>query len=619
MQAKSCSPLVTALLLGLSAVVGFAQVRNPEAVRWYNAGVMEKDVAKALTAYETAVRLDSTFVEALFVLGFSYNNQKDFVSAERYLSRAARLAPVNMKNSFKVKIYYELANAQYGKGDLNASEQALRKALSLAKDSKLKTNVTFKLARLLCQQNRMLEALTELKAQRQEDLKNKDSFDSFIALIEKEIAAAQTPQAAQAESTGALAAAPATAAEPSADSQRAALPAVTLKETPAAAEAKQTPEELYQQAVALEAENNFEMAQAAYEALLQRMPNFKDARLRLQSTQRRLLEKQIALEVEQKYTEGLTALKASDWLGAITAFERVLELRPDYSEVSQHLVEAKRRLNQENTEEVLARYYGEGLSAMRRGDLGRCLVAFEKVRRLDPNYREVGALLAQVESEIQNQRLASMTPATLLSSSTTVDSLYDAALRFMQENEWKQAVVTLEKLRILAPSNSEITRLLAQARMNLSFLEADMASVDARNETRRVLTTAGMLIAIILVPVLCVFVFSPTVRARLHLLLGDFPGAARLYERLLTQKPSRVDLYPALANIYLLSGRRDDNAMKVYKTVLQLDLPLQNREQINAMFTQHYLVNGRNDAETLKALESAIHTELNRKSGRREP
>lgn len=618
MQAKFCSSLVTALLLGLSAATGFAQVRNPEAVRWYNAGVLEKDVAKAIAAYENAVKLDSTFVEALFALGFAYNNQKDFVAAERHLSRAARWMSANTKNSLKAKIYFELASAKLGKGDLNGGEEALRQAKSLSKDNKLNSNITFKLARLLCQQNRMLEALTELKAQRQQDLKNKDSFDSFIALIEKEIAAAQTPQSAPVESTGALAAASATPVKPVADSQRAALPAALGQETPAVAETKQTAEELYQQAVALEAENNLELAQAAYETLLQRTPDFKDARLRLQSVQRRLLEKQISLEIEQKYTEGLTALKANDWLGAITAFERVLELRPDYSEVRQHLVEAQRRLDQENTGEVLARYYSEGLSAMRRGDLGRCLVAFEKVRRLDPNYREVAELLAQVESELQSQQSVSMTPATMLATSSTVDSLYGVALRFMQQSEWKQAVVTLEKLRILAPSNGEITRLLAQARMNLSFLEADMTSVDARDETRRVLTTAGMLIAIILVPVLSFFVFSPSARARLHLLFGDFPGAARLYERLISQKPSRVDFYPALANIYLLSGRRDENAMKVYKTVLQLDLPVQNREQINAVFTQHLLVNGRGDSDTLKALESAIHMELNRKSARRE-
>lgn len=58
--------------------------------------------------------------------------------------------------------------------------------------------------------------------------------------------------------------------------------------------------------------------------------------------------------------------------------------------------------------------------------------------------------------------------------------------------------------------------------------------------------------------------------------------------------------------------------MKVYKTVLQLDLPFQNREQINAVFTQHYLSNGRSDNDTIKALESAIQIELNRKSARRE-
>ncbi|MDZ7267951.1 MAG: tetratricopeptide repeat protein [candidate division KSB1 bacterium] len=619
MQARSRSLPLTAVLLGLSAALGFAQVRDPEAVRWYNAGVAEKDAAKAIAAYQSAVARDSTFVEALFALGLAYNNQRDFVSAHRYLSQAIRHLSPNAKNSLRVKIYHELANAYFGKGELSASEEALRQALALAKDSKLKTSITFKLARLLCQQNRLLEALAELKARRQEDLKNKDSFDSFIALIEKEIAAAQAPQPAQAESTSLLAATRPVNTEPGADSQRTALPGVTPKAPLSAAEtAKQSPEELYQQALALEAEDNLEMAQAAYEALLQRAPNFKDARLRLQGTQRRLLEKQIALEVEQKYTEGLAALRASDWLGAIAAFERVLELKPDYGEVSQQLAEARRRLDQENTEEVLARYYGEGLSAMRRGDLGRCLVAFEKVRRLDPNYREVAELLAQVESEIQNQRLAGMMPVPAPGTATRVDSLYDTALRFMQQNEWKQAVVTLEKLRILAPNHAEINRLLAQARLNLSFLEAEMASVDARNDTSRVLTTAGMLVAIILVPMLSFLILSPSARARLHLLLGDFPRAARLYERLLAQKPSRVHLYPVLANIYLLAGRRDENAMKIYKTVLQLDLPLQNREQINAMFTQHYLANGRSDSETIKALESALQVELNRKSARRE-
>lgn len=602
-------------LFCLGAFAALAQVRNQDAVRWYNSGVNEKNPQKALAAYEKALAIDSTFAEALFAIGYAYNNLKEFTRAEGYLRKASRLEPERSKDDLKAKIFFELSNSHFGKGDLTASMAALRQAKENATDEKLKTNIVFKLARLLCQQNLFQEALHELRERRQQDLKNKDSFDSFISLVENEIAAAQTPVA---ENTAAKSeGAPPLQTQPT-DSQTAFMQAAAPSMSQPAKMPEQALEDLYLQALGYETANNLEMSAATYENLLRQSPNYKDARMRLQTVQRRLLEKQIALEAEQKYTEGLAALRVSDWLGAITSFEKALELRPDFSDARQRLQESQKRLDQENTDEILARYYTEGLSAMRRGDLGRCLVAFEKVRRLDPNYREVAGLLAQVESEIQSQRLSAIPPAAPHTASPAVDSLYYVALKFLQQNDWRQAVVTLEKLRILAPDNSEVSRLLAQARMNLSFASAEMASVDVSNDTRKILTTTGAVLAAILLPFVFIFVFSPSVRARLHLLMGDFHRASRIYERVLTQKPTRVDLYPALANIYLLSGRRDENAMKVYKTVLQLDLPFQNREQINAVFTQHYLSNGRSDNDTIKALESAIQIELNRKSARRE-
>lgn len=602
-------------LFCLGAFAAVAQVRNQDAVRWYNTGVNEKDPQKAVAAYEKALALDSTFTEALFAIGYAYNNQKDFARAEGYLRRASRIESGKGKGDLKAKILFELSNSHFGAGDLNASAEALRQAKVSASDDKLKTNIVFKLARVLCQQNLFQEALYELRERRQQDSKNKDSFDSFISLVENEIAAAQTRVA---ENTAAKPEAAPPLQPQLSDSQTTLTQAAAPSVSQPVKMAEQAIEDLYLQALGYETANNLEMSAATYENLLQQSPNYKDARMRLQTVQRRLIEKQIALEAEQKYTEGLAALRVSDWLGAIASFEKTLELKPDFSEARQRLQESQKRLDQENTDEILARYYTEGLSAMRRGDLGRCLVAFEKVRKLDPNYREVAALLAQVESEIQSQRLSAIPQAVPRTASPVVDSLYYAALKFLQQNDWKRAVVTLEKLRILSPDNSEVARLLAQARMNLSFASAEMASVDVSNDTRKILTTAGAVLAVIVLPFLFIFIFSPSVRARLHLLMGDFHGASRIYERMLTQKPTRVELYPALANIYLLSGRRDENAMKVYKTVLQLDLPFQNREQINAVFTQHYLSNGRSDNDTIKALESAIQIELNRKSARRE-
>jgi tetratricopeptide (TPR) repeat protein len=104
-------------------------------------------------------------------------------------------------------------------------------------------------------------------------------------------------------------------------------------------------------------------------------------------------------------------------------------------------------------------------------------------------------------------------------------------------------------------------------------------------------------------------VFSPATRARLHLLRGNYIAAAQLYEKILQRRPGRVKLYSLLANIYLLMGRQDEQALKVYKAILQLNIATHKRDEINTIVAQNYLTEGRTDSDAIAVLESALKAE----------
>jgi hypothetical protein len=122
----------------------------------------------------------------------------------------------------------------------------------------------------------------------------------------------------------------------------------------------------------------------------------------------------------------------------------------------------------------------------------------------------------------------------------------------------------------------------------------------------------GTLAALSLVGVV---ILSPTVRARFHVLRGNYAAGARIYEKILARHPQRVKLCLPLANLYLLLGRRDEAALKIFKTILQLNLAAPNRDEINAIVAQNYLTEGRTDSDAIEVLEGALKAEQRRQQG----
>lgn len=83
-------------------------------------------------------------------------------------------------------------------------------------------------------------------------------------------------------------------------------------------------------------------------------------------------------------------------------------------------------------------------------------------------------------------------------------------------------------------------------------------------------------------------VSAPTIRARWQLFRGNYAAAAEIYEKQLARHPHRLRFYSALAEIYLLLPRSDEQALQVFKKVLRFNLNTPNREEIEAIVLRAY-------------------------------
>lgn len=182
----------------------------------------------------------------------------------------------------------------------------------------------------------------------------------------------------------------------------------------------------------------------------------------------------------------------------------------------------------------------------------------------------------------QNAGPAMMKPAATRQKATPLDSLYRQAMAAVERQDWMRALIALERVQLVQPDYREAEKFVALSRANL-LKQAKAADSG--------IAISGSHVLVVVVGVsLLGFLFSlPTNRARLHRLFGNYAGAALIYERLVVHKPSRMKLYPPLAEAYLRLDRRDATAMRIYKRVLELNLPTPLRAELHNVVTGYNL------------------------------
>lgn len=362
----------------------------------------------------------------------------------------------------------------------------------------------------------------------------------------------------------------------------------------------------YEQARRHTARGNLEQAIVAYEKFLQQADIQKDAQERLLALRQQLEQKHLNEKLEQKYTAGKAALNARDWPRAALEFEILVQHRPGFRDTEKRLLEAQTKLASENRESMAVRFYALGVSALAWNEIDVAQLAFSNVQRLVPNYRDTQARLERLES-MRTQATSGH------ASAARIDSLAQFAQDAANTSDWLQAVIALEALRLVRPEDNTINERLSEARTALALSQTATPNAEATAPGIAFSYLGGFALLLAL-PAFGWLYFAPAARARRLLLRNDYRSAAKVYETELARHPSRVKYFSKLAEIYLLEGRKDDEAMKIYRNVLQLNLAANHREEINAVVAQQYLQEGRTDSDAIEVLEKQLEAELHRQS-----
>jgi len=149
-----------------------------------------------------------------------------------------------------------------------------------------------------------------------------------------------------------------------------------------------------------------------------------------------------------------------------------------------------------------------------------------------------------------------------------------------------EMVTKIEKEMLLVKRDNELS---VRSGKNLAPQEVDYENIDyagAEVPGAGSRVFALTICSILTLPILAL-VFSPGVRAETLLLLGITTRAMRIYEKLLTKHPEKLKLYLKLADIYLLLGRQDEGALKVFTKVLKLRLATPNLGQIRSVIARN--------------------------------
>ncbi len=191
-----------------------------------------------------------------------------------------------------------------------------------------------------------------------------------------------------------------------------------------------------------------------------------------------------------------------------------------------------------------------------------------------------------------------------------IDSLLLAARAALDSSDAEAATELLNELIALAPDSRDVW--LLQNRLTRKFpQQATVLKTDSLRMRATRYVTGFLMIFLPLAGFVALF---PGPRAQYLIAMKKYEAAAGIYERMLEKQPERLELYPKLARLYLLTDKRHDFALNVFKTIVQLKLEIENRDKITTILTQAYLKEATPDSDAIQLLESLLKEEQGRKS-----
>lgn len=584
-----------------------------DAVAWFNRGARAQATQEKITCYSKAIELNPKFIEAYYNLGYVYKNRGDFINAEKAFRQALLSDPNRLNNEEKLRITYELGITLKKLTRYNEAIETLESAKNIANQKEVRAAVLYELGRTKLLIGNFAEALSEFNQGLQLGSSKQEAFE----------AAAQSARSMQNIDSNYIAGTD-YLSNGQYDEAINALTSV-VKLSPNYKNSLQKLEEakrlrdrenqvdnlanIYARGIGYMQRKDWDNAIIAFKQIEQVDSNYKDVKAKITESQTNL-DRSLQQEIYEKiYTDGLSDYRRGNWVNAIVAFEKVRDWDQNYKNVGQFYRDAQNKLNQEGESSVKSRYYAQGKAFLNSNNWESAIASFNRLKSIDSNYRDVQFLLQQAQAGLENEARVDQ-----------LDKYYAEGTEHFANGEWLKSILAFEKIQHIDPNYKDVSEKLMAAQNNLDSAQVADASGNLINKDSNLnsngknwIIIGGIAFSAILIPLGVAFFVVPTTRAKLLLIQGNYQKAAMIYESILMKKPNREKLYPSLAHVYLLLNRNDETARKVYEIALQMEIDPQLRQRLDEMSNKKFL--NQNESSNLESLEEKLKRELSNLQG----
>ncbi len=607
---KKVRQQVIIVLLTLFVIGAFnATLAQKKAEEWFQDGVNAADLNEKIINYKKAIEQNPFFIEAYYNLGLVYKKFGDFKNAEESFRLAQASNPDKLNPDMRLKILYELGITYKKLNRFDEAKTTLVEAINIAGNPQLRSTIWYEIGIISILQEKFDEGVIQLNEGKKIAENKTGQFDQAIKLANQKKNSqlyyqqglnylAQQNQEDALESFKKAQSFDPTYKDVQAQIAKLEKPGNVAATGPTSTEPNLP--ELYRQAVSHLNNKKYQDAITLFERILNSNPNFLDVPQQLALARTQLEPTTPNPELEPNYERGMRALRNRDYLEAFVALEKVRALNPNYKQVQWGLNQAKQNFqrptlpdDQNSQANLTGRFYAEGLAAMQNQKWVEAVNAFEMVAQINPRYRDNQKLLLEARSKLDSAKLNRLSEVESELKNREAQLYFEQGVANIKRENWIQAVIALEKAEVLQPANlEEVRKELTLAREKLNDQEmaykAERQQLLSRTNSSSSWMAFFAVLFIIALFIFALLYFIPMARARFHLIRGKFDKAKPIYESLLTTRPGDPQLYKTLANIYLIENRDDEPAIRIYESVIRMNINTQRNEDIKAILRKYY-------------------------------
>lgn len=154
-------------------------------------------------------------------------------------------------------------------------------------------------------------------------------------------------------------------------------------------------------------------------------------------------------KIEVWYRQANQFFENEQWHDALSMFEKVADIAPDYKDTQQKLSFIRQKLTTALKDNDLDAIYASGITQLLKKDFKNAAISFQRIVDIDPQFKDALKKLEIAQSNI----------APVDSTAQHLDQLYEKGLQLMAQKDWVGAILQFEIILGLDPHYLDVSML----------------------------------------------------------------------------------------------------------------------------------------------------------------